>query len=134
MAAGEAVFNSVDYISVVDRDGVKVLEEIPIDSYNEDTGVITVTSGFTTSVAEATFVGEYIVAGRVATSHTELPDTCERFLIAYVVWKLLKRDGFTESDEQELELLSMGQDIARAFALVDDDLMDIPITHPEWLL
>lgn len=133
-ASGESVFNSVDYISVVDRDGAKVLEEIPIDSYDESTGVITVTSGFTTTVLAAAFVDQYIVAGKNATTHSELPDMCERFLIAYAAWKLLKRDASVEGDEQESELLSMGADIVRAFAKIDDDIDDISVTHPEWLI
>jgi len=131
---GEAVFNSVDYISVVDKDGGVVLEKIPIDSYVESTGVLTVSSGFTTSVLAATFVDKYIVSGHTATSHTELPDMCERFLISYAAWKLLKRDASVESDEQENELVSMGRDIVAAFAIIDDDIDDIPITHSEWLI
>jgi hypothetical protein len=133
-ANGEAVFNDVDYICVVDKDGAVVLEKIPIDSYDADTGVLTVVSGFTTSVVAATFVSEYIVAGYEATSHTELPDMCERFLIAYCVWKLLKRDASVESDEQERELISIGSDIVAAFANIDTDIDEIPITNPEWLI
>lgn len=133
-ASGESVFNSVDYISVIDRDGTTVLEEIPIDSYDESTGIITVTSGFTTTVLAAAFVDQYIVMGKTATTHTELPDMCERFLIAYAAWKLLKRDASVEGDEQESELISMGRDIVNAFGNIDNDIDEIPVTNPEWLI
>ena len=128
VAAASDVLNKIDYISVVDRDGVNVLKNIPIDSYNSSTGVVTVTSGFTTTVDASTFVGEYVVGGTNATSHSDLFDVCERYLIVYAKLKLLERDGNQlEANYQIGELREIEKDIIESYQVPEEDRLILPI-------
>ena len=67
-----------DYFCIVDKDGVIIDQEMVIDSYNEGSGKITTSSTITGSV------GDYVVLGKVATTNSELPDACEKYLTIYV--------------------------------------------------
>jgi len=94
--------NKDDYFCVVDKDGVIIQSALPIISYTG--GVITTTG----SIAAA---GQYVVAGKYASTHSELPDSCEAFLLAFVERKIYHIDstndlsaqlGFTDQERQDL--------------------------------
>lgn len=123
-----------NYVTICNRDGVPVMRNIPIDSIDASTGVITVSSGFVYENGESLPVGSYIVSGKDARTHSELPRMCERYLIAYASWKLLKRDSSVDFAEQQAELMQMENDIVNSFADIDDDIRFIPIlnTWSEW--
>lgn len=128
VSAGSDVLNSIDYISVVDRDGVNILKHIPIDSYNTTTGVLTVTSGFTTSVLAAAFAGAYVVGGTNATSHSDLYDVCERYLVVYSKLKVFERDGNQiEANYQIGELREIEKDIVEAYQTPEEDRLVLPV-------
>jgi hypothetical protein len=121
--AARDMLNTVDYICLVDSDGTAVLEGVPIDSYNSSTGVITVRAGFTTTVAAATMANTYVVSGVYSTTHSELPDICERYLVLWSVWKMLRRGGNQfESSEARKELAEVTDSIMQSFAAPDDDI------------
>jgi len=73
------ISNYNDYVCVVDKFGVSKLDEIYVDSYDESTGKIKTTADLTTIA-----VGDYVVIGRIATSHSELNDNLEALLTSYV--------------------------------------------------
>lgn len=120
-----------NYICVVDRDGNLLMRNIPIDNIDAATGVVTISSGFTFEDGETLPVGSYAVSGRDSTTHSELPRMCERYLIAYAVWKMLKRDSSVDYAEQQQELTSMEEDIVNSFADIDDDTEYIAILN-DW--
>lgn len=131
--ASDAVLQSIDYICVVDKDGVSVLDQIPIDDYNKTTRVITVSASFSTTVAAATFVGAYVVGGKVATSHSDLKDVCERYLVSYVTFKVLRRDSnIQESEFQRDELIALESDIINAYQVPEEDPLELPLDN-EWV-
>lgn len=123
VAAARDLLNKVDYICVVDSDGAAVVETIPVDSYNSSTGVITVRSGFTTTVAASSFANQYVVAGSYSTTHSELPEFCEAYLIQYAQWKILRRNGNQpEASSALAELADTKRTILESFANPDDDV------------
>lgn len=129
--AAANLLNKLDYICVVDKDGTAVLDEIPVDSYDSTTGVITVTSGFTTTVLAAAFASQYVVAGTYSTTNCELPDITERYLVAYATFKLLRRQGrINEPEWQKQELQAIESDIIDSFENPDQDIMRLPLDSP----
>lgn len=128
VSAGADVLDSIDYVSVVDLNGANILKNIPIDSYNSTTGVLTVSSGFTTTVLAAAFAGHFIVGGTNATSHSDLYDICERYLIVYAKLKILERDGKQlEANYQTGELREIEKDIVEAYQTPEEDRIVLPI-------
>ena len=71
------------YITVVDKDGVQQMTDIPVTSYNSGTGVITLGS-FTSAASEVVAVNDYVVIGANASTHSPFPRACEPFIVEYV--------------------------------------------------
>ncbi len=118
--------NKHNYICIADKDGVVKMANIPFDSIDSATGVVTVSAGFTFEDGETLSAGDYVVGGQDTTTHSELPRMCERYLKAYVAWKILKRDSSIDYSEQQAELLSMEQDVVNSYADIMDDVAFIP--------
>lgn len=62
-----------------------------------------------------------------------MPTICERYLLAYMNWKILKRDSNTDSAEQTTELADMRSEIVQLFAEIDDDVKSVPIQNTQFL-
>jgi hypothetical protein len=113
---GLAILSSVDYVSIVDRDGATLMDKIPIDKYDSATGKVTVSSGFLFESGQTAPVDAYVVAGKTATTHSQLEDVAERFLINYAVMEILRRDTALElHDRQFLKVKSLEQDIMKSY-------------------
>lgn len=118
--------NEHNYICIVDRDGNMKMQNIPFESIDAATGVVTLSAGFTFKAGESIAPGDYVCGGRDASTHSELPRMCERYLIAYCAWKILKRDSSIDSSEQQAELAEMESDIVNSFADISDDVTYVP--------
>lgn len=122
-------FTAIDkynFISIADKNGNIKMKDIPYDSYDTGTGVITVSAGFIFEEGETIEVGDYVCSGKNSTTHSEFPEEVERYLIAYCAWKILKRDSSVDSQEQTQELLEMERDIVAGYADPTDDIYEIP--------
>jgi len=129
--ASEAVLQKIDYVCIVDKDGASVLDSIPVDDYNTSTRVLTMSSGFTTSLDASDLEDNYIVAGYYATSHCELPDNYERYLLAYLEQAIHARDGNSEESLRAInEVRAYENDILKA-ASTKTDPMD-PVLDDHW--
>lgn len=114
-----------DYISVVTKDGVQTAENIPVVGYNSTTKVIT--CNHTLSSGEIVAANSYVVFGASATTHSELPTVCERYLVEYMALRAQVRDSNTESADTNPILLSIEKEILDAVAELEEDLVAIPI-------
>ena len=84
----------VDYISVVTADGVKEANAIRVGTYSISTGVLTPASGWVFETTGDTITaGDYAVFGKYATTHSQLPDMCEPYLIQYAAMKVLEQQS-----------------------------------------
>lgn len=120
------------YISVVDRDGEQQMRRIPVSSINRTTGVVTLVAGFVYDSGETITVGDYVVSGRDADSHSQLPDNCERYLIVYMAWKGQKKDSSQDAMETlKAELKDIEDALTSTFAEPEQDFDGIPILDPE---
>jgi len=114
-----------NYICIIDKDGNNVVKNVPlisIDSEEMVLGAHAVNSDESTEIP----VGAYIVGGKDTTTHSELSIETERYLIAYVAWKILKRDSSVDSQEAFQELTLMQQEIVQSYAVISDDVQYIP--------
>lgn len=120
-----------NFLTIVDRDGAVKMRAIPFDDINSGSGVVTVTAGFTFESGESIGVGDYAVRNKNSSTHSQLPDICERFIISYMAWKILKRDSNTDLTDQERELIAMGANIVKNFARADENWDGVPIINNE---
>lgn len=120
-------FQDVEYICIVDRKGNFKMRNIPVTAVSTSSGVVSIEAGFTYDSGESISSGDYVVVGEDTSTHSQLPRNCERYLIAYAAWKVLKRDSSVDFAEQQTELLAMETDIVNSFAEVDEDYVRIPV-------
>ncbi len=120
-----------DFLCIIGKDGTTKMKNIEFDSIDSSTGIVTLTANHTFATGETAAIGDYIVGGQNTSSHSQLPRSIERYLIAYCTWKILKRDSSADYQEQQAELLSMEQDIIDSYADITDDIIYIP-DFGEW--
>jgi hypothetical protein len=113
-------------MTIVDEEGNVQMKNIKFTNADSGTGVVTIDSAFTFESGETISVGDYVVAGAVSSTHTELDDMVERYLIAYATFKILHRDSNVDSDKQQQVLLAMESEIVESFAELTDDITEIP--------
>lgn len=118
-----------NFFTVVDKYGSIKMDNIQLSSLDSSANYdITVTpdSTFTYSSGESISVDDYIVAGRYASTHFQLPESVERYVRAYAEWKVLKRDSSVDSSEALQELAEMEAGIVASYAELSDDIRTIP--------
>lgn len=123
--------SATDYICIVDRYGNVKMRNLPVLSLDSSTGELEIDSDFAFSTGETLAIGDYIVAGQDTTSHGEFERNCERYVLSYASWRLMKRDSSVDSVEANSELNEMEREIAAAYAEVNDDVVSVPIIM-EW--
>lgn len=122
------------FITIVDLNGIQKMRRIPISGVDISTGIVTVEAGFVYEEGETIAVGNYALAGEDSTTHSSLPDICERYLMAYCNWKILKRDSSTDSMEASAELQSLQASIIDAFSETDTDVDRVTILDDQFLI
>lgn len=122
-----------DYLCVNDRYGNVTMYNIPITSYASTTGVVTL-SPFTFASGESVAVGDYVTIGKFTTTHSKLPDICERYLRLYAQKRLLQTDESSGAVEEDTEVLKCEQDVLNSYADESRDPEDIPILDEEIMI
>ena len=120
--------------SVVNSDGNQLMRRILYTDINSTTGVVTIDPSFLFESGETIAVGNYLVKGEDSCNKSELPFNLERYLLAYMNWKILKRDSSSDSAEAQGELIAMEDEIISSFGDVDDDIERIPIISSRMLI
>lgn len=117
-----------DYFTVVDKDGTIIQAGLPLTAYNAGTGVIT-TSGVDTAIVTT---AHYIVLGKRASSHSELPDECEPFLLHFVQ-KMMRSKNVSKETGNQAVFSQEQQDILKGlFSGNSADPIYPPMTDNEW--
>jgi hypothetical protein len=127
-----AFFTQADYLTVVDRDGVIKMKAIPIDGVNTSTGVVSVASGFVYATGETIAVGDYVCLGKYASTHSGLPETCERFLLMYAYKRVFLRDCSSDYILQDKELQDLMNEIVEVISMESNDIDFIPIINADF--
>lgn len=122
--------SAADYVSFVTRFGVGTTQQGPsISSYDTATKIITLVAD-TFAVTDSITAGMKVVGGKYSTTHSQLPEICERYLKSYVSWKILRRDSnISDASPQERELEALEKDIEEMFGDNERDEIEIPYTE-----
>lgn len=114
-----------DYFCIVDSSGTIVNANLPIISVG--TGTITTTTGLTITN------GQYVVMGRNTTTHSELMDLCERFLINFVERKIQAVESSSDVQIQASLTAEERTELTSIFSTGSADAMYPPITNTDYL-
>ena len=125
-----AAFEEFDRISIVDVDGVQTAKNIPLESA-DSSGTITIRTSFALSTGETISVGDYVVLGENATTHLQMPQITEKYLIEYATWKMMMRDSSSDSNQQASVVAALEADIVDAFAEISSDVDRIPVINAD---
>lgn len=121
-----------EHLSVVDDYGNIELSNIRLKETNVNSKYYLKSAGQSVSTyhllgaGETITIGNYAVGGEYSTTHSQLPDIAEKYLIAYVEWKILKRDSSMDSGAAMQELMQMQKEIVDSYKHIDDDVQMIP--------
>ena len=114
-------------LTIVDEEGNVKMRNIKFTAVSGSTGVVTVDSSFTYETGETIEAGDYVVAGDYSSTHSQLDEMVERYLIAYATFKILQRDSnVTDLQVQQNILMEMESEIVAAYSEISDDIMEIP--------
>lgn len=121
---------TADYISFVTKLGVGTTQQGPsISSYDSATKIVTLDASIF-AISDTLTPGMKVVGGKYSTTHTDLPEICERYLKSYVAWKILRRDSnISDASPQERELEALEKDIEEMFGDNERDEIEIPYTE-----
>lgn len=123
--------SAAEYVCIVDTYGNIKMRNLPIISLDSSTGELVIDSSFEFQDGETIEVGDYVVTGKDTSTHSELERNCERYILAYASWRLMRRDSSVDAPEENNELTTMEREIAAAYAEVNDDVINIPIIQ-DW--
>ena len=125
-------------LTVVDKYGNIKMDNILLSSIDASAGandaLLTLdTTNWTPETGEEITTSDFVLSGRYATTHLEFEEELERYIQAYVIWKVLKRDSSVDSAEAQAELLAMETDIVAAYADISDDITEIEEINNDFL-
>jgi hypothetical protein len=123
---------SDNLISIVDMYGVVKMRGIKITAIDTGSGVVTVDSSFVFETGETIAAGHFALMGVNATTHSQLTHTCERFITAYMKWKVYARDSSSDLSAIERELASISSDIIASYADSDNSVDRVPILNADY--
>jgi hypothetical protein len=110
-ANANSILDKVDWISFTDRNGERVIDAIPINSYNQTTFIITCDSNYVIPYQDwlnfqALITNQdtfYCITGDYASSHSQLDRQSEDLLIEYVVLRLLRLQSAAEPTQNQID-------------------------------
>ena len=126
--------SNYNHISVVDRDGNLKMAGLEYDSINTGTGVVTITGGaFTFESGESISTSDYVVIGERSSNVSELPETAERYILEWMTFRAMKRDGSSRAAAQKALCDEMLADTIGSFADIEQDVSHVTIINTDYL-
>ena len=110
-ANANSILDKIDWICMTDRNGGKVIDAIPISSYNMTSFIVTADQNYVIPYEEwlvysgllANQDTVYVLSGDYSSSHSQLDRQCEDLLIEYAVLRLLRLQSAAEPTKDQLE-------------------------------
>jgi hypothetical protein len=129
-----ANLTNIDYICVCDADGIVKAYNIPVDNFNTSTKVLTPRSGFTfLNSGETIEAGDYVTFHKWTTTHSQLCDECESYILEYIVEAIKHRDSSNDFAEQSEILKRIEKTIVDVYKKQSAELQEIPqLDETEW--
>jgi hypothetical protein len=120
------------YLCICDKDGTVKEYNVEYTSYDSGTGAFTLPAHTRTGTTTIT-TDDFVTVGRYTTTHSDLPNNCERFLIAYGSLLALKTDSSQDWQDEVQVMQTMKADIIDSFGDVDEDITDYPVLDGDLL-
>ncbi len=119
----------VDYMSVVDRDGVILAQNVLVVGtvYNRSTKVLPAILTAENITAIQAAVDAWAVFGSFTTTHSQLPDNCLRYVTHGLSRFVQMRDSNSEVTVTKEHLKELEDEIVASFADLEEDTTPIPI-------
>lgn len=124
---------NAQFICVVDAYGAVKAYNIPVGSFTSSTRVLAPSSSHAFASGETIAAGDYVVIGKYTTTHSLLPDECERYLIKYCSDIILGRDASAGKAMFSQELMDMETEIVAMMKSQTSEIQGIPQQdYSEW--
>lgn len=121
-----------DYITIVDRLGNIKMDKILIDDVDQGTGVVTVNAAFEYEDGQTIAVGDVAVSGFRASTHSQLPDFTERYLVRYCTVMIQNRTSDDDLMNNDAILTRLESDIVEKWSNYNNDVEYIPVLN-HWI-
>jgi hypothetical protein len=110
-ANANSILDKVDWVCFTDRNGERVIDAIPINSYNQTTFIITCDPNYVIPYQDwlnfqALITNQdtfYCITGDYASTHSQLDRQTEDLLIEYMVLRLLRLQSAAEPTQNQLD-------------------------------
>lgn len=115
--------SNIDYVSFVDEDGNRKAFNVKI-SYSA--GTITPDPSWQFETGDTIASGDYVVLNKYSTTHSQLPDECESFMIQYAALCMKAKDNGDLRGIDKNRLDEMGTELLKAFGSQTAEIQEIP--------
>lgn len=122
----QANFTTIDYISVCNSDGAVTARNIPVLSYDSTTNMLVPKSTHVFLTGETIAVGSYVTFHKWTSTHSQLPDECEKYLLRYCSQAIVHRDSSNDWAEDDEILQRMEKEIIANMKKQTGEVQDIP--------
>lgn len=125
-------FSNQDFVTVIDRNGVILMNSLPILSWDPVGLVITCDTTYNYTAGETLPVGAYLCYGKNTTTASPLVDLAEDYLTKYCEYQILKRDSNVDSIEFLQDLKDKSASIIASYAGLSQDVEGIPVISTDF--
>lgn len=122
-AANKVALETAEWICICDYEGEVKSYNLPVESFSESTGVISIRSGYTIA-ASGWAAGDYITIGKYSSTHSKLPDGFQDYFLTFAKYAIENDESNTDKIEQIPILQTIKATILDGFS---DDADDQPI-------
>ena len=133
----EVRFAAGEYLCICDMEGTPLLYNGLISSYNSATNTFTLAANVSTYLLSgytlANLASKFITLKAYSTTHSNLPDNCERYVQVYMQKRALSNDKQNADVTEDAELLLMERDILNSFAEDSRDILGFQIIDEDIL-
>lgn len=134
-AVEELRFAAAEYVCICNALGEPMLYNAQVVSYNAGSNTFTfaaaVSTYLITGYALADLDNQYVTLKAYSTTHSKLPDNCERYIQTYAQKRGLSNDKQNADITEDAELLLMERDILQSFAEDSRDIQGFQIIDEE---
>lgn len=122
--------NWVDYICVVDKNGTILMKDLPVTGFTDGvTKTITIDNSFIAQTGETLPANSFIVFGKNATTHSQLPSAAKKCLLTFVELRTQMSDSNSEAAETSPIMQVLMKDLLDSIAELEEDIWQIPIIN-----
>ena len=128
-------WSNIQYACFVDAFGARKCFNVLSGGYDTGTNIYTPSpTPFIYATGDSALAaGDVAVFNKYTTTFSQLPDSCERYLIHYAAQELFARDSSEDISKQEDRLYEMEEDILKALAAQTSEVQLIPMADRyEW--